>query len=212
MNIFEQVKSMLCMSDVVKFYGLQINHSGMCNCPFHNDKTPSMKIYDNNFYCFGCGEHGDVTGFTAKLFGISQLEAAKKLNYDFGLHIETDKPLSQNQITIYHNQQAEQREFSEWEQSAWQALSEYFKLLRDWRSAYAPNNPDEPFDHRFVESLNNYDYSEYLCNCFINASKDEKLKMKDEVTKIEQRLCKHKREQITAVAHREEHHKRGRVL
>lgn len=200
------------MYDAAKFYGLQINHSGMCNCPFHNDKIPSMKIYENSFFCFGCGEHGDVIGFTAKLFEISQLEAAKRLNYDFGLHIETDKPLSQNQITIYHNQQAEQRKYLEWEKCAWLTLSEYFKLLKTWRRDYAPNTPDEPLDNRFVESLNNYEYLEYLCNCFINAYKAEKLTMKDEVKKIEQRLCKYKREQITTVAHREEHHKRGRVL
>jgi len=33
-----------------------------CCCPIHNDDTPSFYIYHktNSFYCFGCGEHGDV--------------------------------------------------------------------------------------------------------------------------------------------------------
>ena len=66
------------MRDVAKFYGLQMNHSGMARCPFHDDRTPSLKVYDDHFYCFGCGATGDCTGFTAKLFGIPQIEAAKK--------------------------------------------------------------------------------------------------------------------------------------
>ncbi|MBD9268378.1 MAG: DNA primase, partial [[Ruminococcus] torques] len=31
----------------------------MVSCPFHNDRTPSMKV-DSRFYCFGCGASGDV--------------------------------------------------------------------------------------------------------------------------------------------------------
>ena len=51
MTIFEQVKSELNMIDVAKFYGALASH-GMCLCPFHNEKTPSMKIYENNTNCF----------------------------------------------------------------------------------------------------------------------------------------------------------------
>ena len=75
------------MPDVAKFYGLQINRSGMACCPFHEERTPSLKVYDDHFYCFGCGATGDCTGFVAKMFGISQFEAAKKISYDFGLNL-----------------------------------------------------------------------------------------------------------------------------
>src|SRR2546427_10740246 len=27
-------------------------------CPFHEDRTPSLRIYDNGYYCFSCGAHG----------------------------------------------------------------------------------------------------------------------------------------------------------
>lgn len=59
------------MKDVAKFYGLQMNHSGMACCPFHEDGTPNLKVYDDHFYCFGCGKTRDCTGFTAKLFGLT---------------------------------------------------------------------------------------------------------------------------------------------
>ena len=37
-----------------------------CCCPFHNEKTPSCKINDDQgtYYCFGCGARGDI--FTIK--------------------------------------------------------------------------------------------------------------------------------------------------
>ncbi len=46
-NVFEEIRNMVAMSDVAKFYGLQISHSGMACCPFHNDNKPSMKIYED---------------------------------------------------------------------------------------------------------------------------------------------------------------------
>lgn len=40
----------------------------VASCPFHQEKTPSFKINDAKglFYCFGCGEHGDIFDFVQK--------------------------------------------------------------------------------------------------------------------------------------------------
>lgn len=54
-DIFAEIRNAVPMQDFAKFYGLQISRSGMACCPFHDDKTPSMKIYSDHFYCFGCG-------------------------------------------------------------------------------------------------------------------------------------------------------------
>lgn len=42
------------------------------SCLFHEDRNPSMKLYDDHFYCFGCGKHGDVTDMVGELFGLSR--------------------------------------------------------------------------------------------------------------------------------------------
>ena len=57
-NVFAEIKSMLSMQEVARFYGLEMNRAGMACCPFHNDKNPSLKVYDDHFYCFGCGAAG----------------------------------------------------------------------------------------------------------------------------------------------------------
>ena len=52
-------------------------------------KHPSMKI-DQNYYCFACGAKGDAVNYVAVLFGLSQFEAAKKINDDFSLGISIE--------------------------------------------------------------------------------------------------------------------------
>ena len=63
-NIFEIVKSVVTPRQAAEAYGLTAHRNDMARCPFHNDKTPSMKLYEDHFYCFGCGAAGRrVWGF-----------------------------------------------------------------------------------------------------------------------------------------------------
>lgn len=59
-------------------YGLHIRRNGTACCPFHDDRHPSMKV-DQNYHCFACGVGGDVIDYTARMYGLSQYDAAKKL-------------------------------------------------------------------------------------------------------------------------------------
>ena len=70
MRIFESVKSAVTPRMAAERYGLQANRSGMTHCPFHNDRTPSMKLNEDYFYCFGCTSHGEVIDLTGKLFDL----------------------------------------------------------------------------------------------------------------------------------------------
>ena len=180
---------MVAMPDVAKFYGLQISHSGMACCPFHNDNTPSMKIYEDNFYCFGCGTTGDCTGFVAKLFSISQLEAAKKLSYDFGLRLFTLEIAVPVQIVL-----SPEREYQQWLQNARLSVSKYLNLLNEWRVKYKPDNSLENIHPHFEESLLQTGYTEYIDEFFVFGTDNEKRELYDknqtEILKIQKRLEK----------------------
>lgn len=63
MTNIDDIKRDHPMPEVVRQYGIEINHAGFCRCPFHNERTASMKIYAQSFYCFGCGAGGDVIDF-----------------------------------------------------------------------------------------------------------------------------------------------------
>ena len=79
MNLFENVKAVVTVRQAAEHYGLKVGRGNMACCPFHNDHTPSMKLNEDYFYCFGCGATGDVIGLTARLFNLSNYEAAQKL-------------------------------------------------------------------------------------------------------------------------------------
>ena len=85
MTLFELVKQNICVPDAVKHYGLQVNRNGMCSCPFHEDRHPSMKLNERYFYCFGCGVTGDVIDLVARLFGLNSYEAARNWHRISGL-------------------------------------------------------------------------------------------------------------------------------
>lgn len=55
------IKSQLSIGQVLGHYGIAVNKNKHCLCPFHDDTTPSMRVYEetNTVYCFsGNCEHG----------------------------------------------------------------------------------------------------------------------------------------------------------
>ena len=130
MNVFEAVKEAVTTQQAAEAYGIPVRRSGMCLCPFHNDKNPSMKV-DQRFHCFGCQADGDVIGFTAKLFGLTVKEAAMKLAADFGVSYDArghdppvKKPVKPKIRDGLRQRQAEQRCF--------RVYAGYLHLLEDW--------------------------------------------------------------------------------
>lgn len=75
----EEIKQQNTMRDVVARYGIEVNRSGFCKCPFHNEKTASMKIYKDSFYCFGCHAGGDIFTFIQKIEGVDFKTAFESL-------------------------------------------------------------------------------------------------------------------------------------
>ena len=84
LDVFEAVKQAVTTRQAAEHYGIHVGRNGMACCPFHKDKTPSLKA-DRRFHCFGCQADGDVIDFAARLFDLSGVEAAKRLAADFGI-------------------------------------------------------------------------------------------------------------------------------
>src|SRR5699024_8185912 len=78
LNVFEAVKQSVTTRQAAEHYGIRVGRNGMCVCPFHDDKNPSMKV-DRRFHCFGCQADGDVIDFVSRLENVSPREAALML-------------------------------------------------------------------------------------------------------------------------------------
>lgn len=143
MNLFDTVKVSVHPRMAAERYGLPIQQGSMVCCPFHDNRTPSMKLNEDYFYCFGCGAHGDVIEFTSKLFGISALDAAKKLAADFG--ITEQKPSILAKLQRGKSQAEAERE-------SFRVLGDYLRILRDWKENCAPQSPEDSIDPRYAEA------------------------------------------------------------
>lgn len=75
----EEIKEKYSMSEILERYGFKPNRAGFICCPFHREKTPSMKIYAKSFYCFGCQKHGDIFDFVAGMENWNFSEVFKSL-------------------------------------------------------------------------------------------------------------------------------------
>ena len=142
MDLFTQIKMGVSVKEAAEYYGLEVNRGNMVCCPFHNDRTPSMKLNEDYFYCFGCGATGDVIDLAARLFGLSSSDAVKKLAADFG--ITGQKP------SILAKLQREKSQ-AEAERQSFRVLGDYLRILQDWKEHCAPQSSEDGNDPRYAE-------------------------------------------------------------
>ena len=77
------------LGDTVEASGVRLRGKGRVRqgfCPFHDEAEASFTVYGDTerFWCFGCGEGGDVLDFVRRMEGLSLPEAIQRL--DVGGH------------------------------------------------------------------------------------------------------------------------------
>ena len=162
MNLFQTIKAAVTVKQAAALYGLPITTTGMTRCPFHEDHTPSMKLNDTYYYCFGCGATGDVIDLTARIFDLSSLQAARKLVQDFDL--SPDKPPS-GAVALPKPPIAPSNAQQEDIAYCLRVLHNYRNLLTKWQTEFAPLSPEEPLDEHFVEALHMMAVVDDLIDC-----------------------------------------------
>lgn len=155
MNEASRIKEMLTAREVAAHYGFYPNRNGYICCPFHNEKTGSLKIYDGHdgWHCFGCHKGGSVIDFVRELDGLSFSEACKKLDRDFNLGLYREKTFRERRaISVSALKAAQERQ----EKAAQQAYTdEQYKILcryRRWLRSHG-NGPQASFDIEFMDRL-----------------------------------------------------------
>lgn len=178
MNIFKEVKEAVSVKDAASFYGINVNRNGMCICPFHNDRHPSMKV-DHRFHCFGCQEDGDVIDFVGKLFSLKPLEAATKLADDFHIPTEshnsapaTNKCMNRKDKDISVGTQKE-NDFKELIDYAISLICDFHRYWWKIREAELPDREGEWSD-LFCTAMENINLATEWLKVLENGREDEK--------------------------------------
>ena len=189
MNVFDAVKQSVTTRQAAELYGVKVRRNNMASCPFHKDKTPSMKV-DKRFHCFGCGADGDVIDFVSRLYGISSLEAAQKIASDFGISYDVKSAVTKPKKIICRKTDAQI--YAEAEQRCFRVLSDYYHLLKKWEIDYAPSIDDETWHPLFVEALQKKSHLEYLLDILVFGEIEEKallvMEYGKEVASLEHRI------------------------
>ena len=188
MSIFEDVKRQLNIRQVVEYYGFKVNRAGQFICPFHNDHKPSASIKNDYFNCFVCGAGGDLITFTAKLHGLSNINACKKLVSDFRLNISTEPQTQADKLKADRERakrQAElkrQKEIENLIQHTGLVLASYHCYLWQGLQLY-------PYGHiRHIRALQELTQAQYYLDCYDSNPEDYSLKFRKQVEHIERRL------------------------
>lgn len=197
MNIFEQIKSAVSTKDAAIFYGIKVSRNGMCCCPFHPDRHPSMKV-DNRFHCFGCGADGDVINFVERMDGLRPIDAAKKLATDFCIPITntptTFSPTMKAAIEKQNKEKEQLRAFQLYKRDALNFLREYYYLLHCAKRDLAPRTPEELENCHplFEEALNNIDKIDWMIETLEDSTLEEAVlflsNYKEVITNVKERI------------------------
>ena len=158
MNLYQRIKAAVTTRMAAENYGLKVSPSGMALCPFHDDHHPSLKL-DKRYYCFGCGEQGDVIDFTARYLGVSPHSAAIQLSRDFGIDPHPPAPLYLPNENVEPNPDADALCIL--------SLSREVQKLRRWKQEYAPKHFEDPWDPHFVKACQEEAHAVYRLDCVL---------------------------------------------
>lgn len=175
-SIFERIKDRVEMPEIAERYGFELNQSHMICCPFHGEKTASMRIYSDHWHCFGCGQHGDSVKFVQQLYNLSAIDAARKINSDFGLGIAFGGQKPEVAERREPTKAEIRKAFEAWQKYAFKVLDSYYKLLCEWYDTFRPTDPDKPLNPLFLRACREKDYIDYCCSIFCQGSEEKRLK------------------------------------
>lgn len=167
-DLASQVKSLVTAQRAAEFYGYHPNRMGYICCPFHNEKTASLKLFpDGGWKCFGCGAGGSVIDFVMKLYAIPFRQAILRLDADFALGLTWDRPdpaaraavLAARRREAMRKAEQKQLERKLWELTAehqywWDVQKHFYPTLEDAAAGYI-----HPF---YAEAVKKLPYLEYL--------------------------------------------------
>ena len=150
----EEIKKTYSMRDILDRYGIRPDRAGFIRCPFHKEKTASMKIYQDSYYCFGCGAHGDIFDFVSEMEDITFQEAF----FELGGTYEQKKETFGERMARYHARKERDRRQRQEEDLKEQRRinNELIDIYRDCLTLAAP------FSDLWEDSYNKLQYQLYL--------------------------------------------------
>lgn len=158
-NAADIIKARYTMEQVLAMLGLETDKKGFMCCPFHGEKTASCRIYPTSFYCFGCGEGGDIITFVSKYLDKDFRSAVAYLGGD-DISFSERRQIEERKRRIEREAKRRQRVKDNYINLLCQCATFDAALIK-----YRPKTQGEPLHPEFVKALKNIDRIKYELDC-----------------------------------------------
>lgn len=74
------IRTGVSSQQIAELYGYRVDRDGYISCPFHREKTPSLKLHKSGWYCYGCGKGGSVIDFVMQHDECTFIDAVKAID------------------------------------------------------------------------------------------------------------------------------------
>ncbi|HNW87815.1 MAG TPA: CHC2 zinc finger domain-containing protein [Candidatus Limiplasma sp.] len=150
----DAIKASVTVRQAAELYGLPFDRHGWAKCPFHHEKTASLKLYDGakGWVCFGCHRGGSVIDLVMALKNITCDQAMVRLDSDFNLGIVGRKP-TPYQRALEAQRERQRKELlrmdainQERAEAEYDAAFRWWLLLQRLIDQNRPRDPTQEFD------------------------------------------------------------------
>lgn len=142
MTPIQQIKAALPFDQYAARH-LNFKH-GFAVCPFHKEKTGSLKANKLWGKCFGCGWSGDVISFAAAYHGISTSAAIRMLADELGITLVKQAALRPYDAIKAKRERAEAQQWiSTLRSTIIRSKNKALQLQPAWRPEYYERSPQE---------------------------------------------------------------------
>lgn len=155
MDIFEKVKKNVTINSLISHFNLKVNKQNFMICPFHNENTPSLRVYENSFYCFGCNKAGTVIDFVKYYLDMDVLQATKYLAKVFNICTDEKLSIRERYAQDLTKRKISDKVFEQWVKNTWDTILTYYRILHHNSFNYDLGND------LYVEAIHNLTKLDY---------------------------------------------------
>lgn len=172
-SLAEMIRQSVSMCDICTRYGFTLNRTSFITCPFHSEKTASLKVYKGNkgWHCFGCGRGGSNIDFVKNLFGVDFKQAIDIIIRDFNLPTATTKSSYRDKIKAQRRLNDLNETITARQEERRKAQNEYDVLIDRWTRNdviiryLKPSAPDDEICDIYVNAVKEQPIIEYQLDC-----------------------------------------------
>src|SRR5829696_4363766 len=127
-GVFETLRDQVPLSSLIDANGRNLS----CIHPDHQDSNPSMRVYDDHIFCFGCGFHGDVVDVWSAQRGLQRpIDAALELAHEFNVTLPQLTPEARQE---QQERREKQDRHAETARRCHEALRDHGNIREWWKS------------------------------------------------------------------------------